>query len=196
VGGPGPTPSPLQLVEPRQVPLGGPRGLLVARTLPHWARRTVGAWCFADHFGPTPGGTGPGMHVPPQPHIGLQTVTWLIAGQVQHTDGLGSAQPIRPGELNLMTAGHGIAHAEDSADAAGLHGLQLWTALPQEHRQMRPAPRRTAAGRCGRPLGDGAGRRARRCPITGGGLLPAGGRPGPVGRPYGGALVTHVKMRA
>jgi redox-sensitive bicupin YhaK (pirin superfamily) len=82
VGGPGPTPSPLQLVEPRQVPLGGPRGLLVARTLPHRARRTVGAWCFADHFGPTPDGTGPGMHVPPHPHIGLQTVTWLIAGQV------------------------------------------------------------------------------------------------------------------
>jgi redox-sensitive bicupin YhaK (pirin superfamily) len=128
----------VQLVTAREVPLGGPRGLLVRRTLPHRERRTVGAWCFADHFGPTPRGTGTGMHVPPHPHIGLQTVTWLLAGEVRHTDGLGSALAIHPGELNLMTAGRGIAHAEDSSDAAGLHGLQLWVALPDAERQVEP----------------------------------------------------------
>jgi redox-sensitive bicupin YhaK (pirin superfamily) len=135
--GPGEAAS-VQLVAAREVPLGGPRGLLVRRTLPHRERRTVGAWCFADHFGPTPRGRGPGMHVPPHPHIGLQTVTWLLAGVVDHADGLGSAQAIHPGELNLMTAGRGIAHAEDSVDAAGLHGLQLWVALPDAQRQIDP----------------------------------------------------------
>jgi redox-sensitive bicupin YhaK (pirin superfamily) len=130
--------SSLELIGAREVPLGGPRGLLVRRTLPHRERRTVGAWCFADHFGPTPRGSGSGMHVPPHPHIGLQTVTWLLAGEVDHTDGLGSAQAIHPGELNLMTAGRGIAHAEDSVDAAGLHGLQLWVALPDAQRRIEP----------------------------------------------------------
>jgi redox-sensitive bicupin YhaK (pirin superfamily) len=135
-----------QLVRAREVPLGGPRGLLVRRTLPHRERRTVGAWCFADHFGPVrvdPVSGGSGMHVPPHPHIGLQTVTWLLAGDVLHRDSLGSVQRIRPGELNLMTAGRGIAHAEDSLAAGGagedtLHGLQLWVALPRAHRHQVP----------------------------------------------------------
>jgi redox-sensitive bicupin YhaK (pirin superfamily) len=81
------------------------------------------------------------MSVPPHPHIGLQTVTWLLAGNVLHRDSLGSEQMIRPGQLNLMTAGSGIAHAEESpADHDPvLHGVQLWVALPDASRQVRPA---------------------------------------------------------
>jgi len=132
---PGPGP---QLLGAREVPLGGPRAMVVRRTLPHRARRTVGAWCFADHYGPQQVGT-PGMHVPPHPHTGLQTVTWLFDGEVLHQDSLGSLQRIRPGELNLMTAGRGIAHAEDSRPVASpLHGLQLWIALPDAERNRDP----------------------------------------------------------
>src|SRR5262245_55822333 len=92
----------------------------------------VGAWCFADHFGPQAIVNMPGMQVPPHPHSGLQTVTWLVEGEVLHRDSLGSLAMIRPGQLNLMTAGHGIAHAEVSPDghSPSLHGLQLWIALP------------------------------------------------------------------
>jgi hypothetical protein len=77
--------------------------------------RTIGAWCFLDHYGPDEVSRGPGMRVPPHPHIGLQTVSWLFQGLVLHRDSLGSRQLIRPGELNLMTAGRGIAHSEESA---------------------------------------------------------------------------------
>src|SRR5262245_9859041 len=92
----------------------------------------VGAWCFVDHFGPEAILAGPGMQVPPHPHCGLQTVTWLLDGEVLHRDSIGSLAMIRPGQLNLMTAGAGIAHAEVSPDGHGpsLHGLQLWIALP------------------------------------------------------------------
>ena len=122
------------LLEPREVPLGGPRAMLVRRTLPHRDRRTVAAWCFVDHYGPAGGAP---MRVPPHPHTGLQTVSWLLSGHVRHTDSLGSDQVVRPGELNLMTAGHGIAHAEDSVDGSGpLHGVQLWVALPDAHRDQ------------------------------------------------------------
>lgn len=119
----------------------GPRGMLVNRTLPHRDRRMVGAWCFTDHFGPTDTGRGPGMRVPPHPHTGLQTVTWLLSGTVLHRDSLGTAQLIHPGQLNLMTAGHGIAHSEESLPdrAPVLHGVQLWVALPAAHRAVRPA---------------------------------------------------------
>src|SRR5262249_14187438 len=98
----------------------------------HATRRMVGAWCFADHFGPDAILAGPGMQVPPHPHCGLQTVTWLVDGEVLHRDSLGNLAMIRPGQLNLMTAGAGIAHAEVSPDGHGpsLHGLQLWVALP------------------------------------------------------------------
>ena len=133
----------------REVPLGGPRAMLVRRTLPHRVRRTVGAWCFVDHYGSSARPPGAPMHVPPHPHTGLQTVTWLFDGEVRHRDSLGSDQLVRPGELNLMTAGRGIAHAEDSVvDAAGgargassppLHGLQLWVALPAAQRGIAPA---------------------------------------------------------
>jgi redox-sensitive bicupin YhaK (pirin superfamily) len=134
-----------QLLAAREVPLGGPRALLVRRTLPHRQVRTIGAWCFVDHFGPAAvagDGTRGGMQVPPHPHIGLQTVTWLYAGEVLHRDSLGSVRRIRPGELNLMTAGRGIAHAEDSVldhpGTATLHGLQLWVALPDADRHQPP----------------------------------------------------------
>jgi redox-sensitive bicupin YhaK (pirin superfamily) len=112
----------------------------VRRLLPLRQRRSVGAWCFVDHYGPMSVDGVAGMQVPPHPHIGLQTVTWLIEGTVLHRDSLGSEQLIRPGQLNLMTAGHGIAHAEESPEDHDprLHGVQLWLALPGAHRQVAP----------------------------------------------------------
>lgn len=116
-----------RLIEPREVPLGGLRALNVWRTLPHRELPTVGAWCFVDHFGPTEDA----MTVLPHPHIGLQTVTWPLAGEVRHRDNLGSDVVLRPGELNLMTAGDGVAHSEFSVGEPHLmHGIQLWVALP------------------------------------------------------------------
>ena len=106
-------------------------GFRVRRALPRRGLRTVGAWCFADHMGPEVVTQTSGLDVGPHPHIGLQTVTWLVEGAVLHTDSLGSEQLIRPGQLNLMTAGRGIAHAEESVRATGtLHGVQLWVAQP------------------------------------------------------------------
>ena len=99
----------LELLLPREVPLGGPRAMLVQRTLPHRHRRAIGAWCFVDSYGPDDVAASGGMVVPPHPHTGLQTVSWLFSGEVLHRDSLGSEQLIRPGQLNLMTAGHGIA---------------------------------------------------------------------------------------
>ena len=113
----------------------------VRRLLPLRRRRSVGAWCFVDHYGPMSVDGVAGMQVPPHPHIGLQTVTWLIEGGVLHRDSLGSEQMIRPGQLHLMTAGHGIAHSEESPDGhdPGLHGVQLRLALPEADRQVAPA---------------------------------------------------------
>lgn len=113
----------------------------VRRLLPARRRRTVGAWCFADHYGPDSVDGGLGMQVPPHPHIGLQTVTWLFAGRVLHNDSIDNEQVIEPGQLNLMTAGRGISHAERSPLDHGqwLHGLQLWVALPDRARWMAPA---------------------------------------------------------
>ena len=106
-------------------------GFRVRRALPRRGLRTVGAWCFADHMGPEVVTETSGLDVGPHPHIGLQTVTWLVEGAVLHTDSLGSEQLIRPGQLNLMTAGRGIAHAEESVRARGTpHGVQLWIAQP------------------------------------------------------------------
>jgi len=112
----------------------------VRRLLPLRQRRSVGAWCFVDHYGPASVDGVAGMQVPPHPHIGLQTVTWLIEGTVLHRDSLGSEQLIRPGQLNLMTAGHGIAHSEESPEDhdPSLHGVQLWLALPDAYRQVAP----------------------------------------------------------
>jgi hypothetical protein len=112
----------------------------VRRALPRRRQRTVGAWCFADHLGPLPGG-GLGSGIGPHPHIGLQTVTWLVEGETLHRDSLGHEQLIRPGQLNLMTAGRGIAHAEEgtAADVGPHHGIQLWVAQPEGTRHDDPA---------------------------------------------------------
>jgi quercetin 2,3-dioxygenase len=136
-----PTPrASLRVLVPRDVPLGGTRAMHVRRTLPHRDLRTVGAWCFLDDYGPQDVGGAGAMQVPPHPHTGLQTVTWLLDGRVRHQDSLGNDQLVRPGELNLMTAGRGISHAETSpAGATGdLRGLQLWVALPSAHRDVAP----------------------------------------------------------
>ncbi len=118
-------------------------GLAVRRLLPLRTRRSVGGWCFIDHYGPADTDGRTGMNVPPHPHIGLQTVTWLLRGNVLHRDSLGSEQLIRPGQLNLMTSGRGIAHAEESVTPAAdrdpvLHGVQLWVALPDVRRHVAP----------------------------------------------------------
>jgi redox-sensitive bicupin YhaK (pirin superfamily) len=116
-------------------------GMKIRRALPSRERRLIGAWCFLDHFGPTDIGGTRGMRVGPHPHIGLQTVTWLLEGEVLHRDSLGSLQSIRPGQLNLMTSGRGISHSEESPPMATplLHGLQFWIALPDSARNMAPA---------------------------------------------------------
>ena len=132
-------PDEVEVLEPRDVPLGGPRAMTVRRTLPQRRRSLIGAWCFADHYGPDDVGATGGMDVPPHPHTGLQTVSWLFTGEIEHRDSLGSHTIVRPGELNLMTGGLGIAHSEVStAGTTTLHGVQLWVALPDEHRN---APR-------------------------------------------------------
>jgi redox-sensitive bicupin YhaK (pirin superfamily) len=101
----------------------------------------VGAWAFVDHYGPDDIADGSGMQVPPHPHVGLQTVSWLHDGEVQHRDSLGSLQTLRPRELGLMTSGRAIAHSEQSPapHARLLHGAQLWVALPDAHRHTSPA---------------------------------------------------------
>lgn len=105
----------------------------VQRSLPQRGRRTVGAWCFFDHAGPIVASSGE-AGIGPHPHIGLQTVTWVLAGELFHRDSLGSEQPIRPRELNLMTAGHGIVHAEENPSAGPVHLAQLWVAQPESTR--------------------------------------------------------------
>ena len=112
----------------------------IRRALPNRERRTVGAWCFLDHLGPVQFAPGKGMHVGPHPHIGLQTFTWMIEGEVVHRDSLGNEQVIRPGQVNLMTSGRGISHTEDSAqDGAAMHAAQLWIALPAAEKDREPA---------------------------------------------------------
>jgi redox-sensitive bicupin YhaK (pirin superfamily) len=115
--------------------------LTVRRALPTKGRRTVGAWCFADHMGPIAVTEHDGVDIGPHPHMGLQTVTWLVAGEILHRDSLGSEQPIRPGQLNLMTAGHGVSHAEEHTGRyrGDLHGIQLWIAQPEATRHGDPA---------------------------------------------------------
>jgi redox-sensitive bicupin YhaK (pirin superfamily) len=122
------------LLAGHDVPLG--RYTTVRRLLPHRQRRMIGAWCFVDHFGPDDVTGRPGMQVAPHPHTGLQTVTWLVDGAIEHHDSLGSHQLIAPGQLNLMSSGHGIAHSEHSPPQhpPGMHGLQLWISLPDHAR--------------------------------------------------------------
>src|ERR1700749_27738 len=129
----------LEVLRPREVPLGGPRVIQVRRTLPQRQRSLIGASCFADHYGPHDLRRSTGMDVPPHPHTGLQTISWLFSGEVEHRDSAGVHAIVRPGELNLMTAGAGICHSEVSTAAdrdatAVLHGVQLWAALPDSDR--------------------------------------------------------------
>ncbi len=126
-----------QRIEARPSDVGG---IVLRRALPSRALRTVGAWCFLDHAGPAQFGPGQGMHVGPHPHIGLQTFTWMIEGELLHRDSLGNEQRIRAGQVNLMTAGCGIVHSEDQVqDGGALHAAQMWIALPDAERQRAPA---------------------------------------------------------
>ncbi|MFD9241421.1 pirin family protein [Streptomyces sp. NPDC059556] len=142
-----------ELLSPRHVRLG--ESTEVRRLLPNLGRRMVGAWAFVDHYGPDDIADEPGMQVPPHPHMGLQTVSWLHDGEVLHRDSTGSLQTIRPRELGLMTSGRAISHSEESPrpHARYLHGAQLWVALPDAHRQVEPhfqhhadLPRTTSPG--------------------------------------------------
>ncbi len=144
-----PAASPIEITPSRTAEVGG---VQVRRALPRRTRRTVGAWCFADHMGPLStksaaleaGADDPdtsvGVAVGPHPHVGLQTVTWLLAGELLHRDSLGSEQEIRAGQLNLMTAGHGVSHAEESTGRRQqeMHGIQLWVAQPEATRHGAP----------------------------------------------------------
>jgi redox-sensitive bicupin YhaK (pirin superfamily) len=116
-------------------------GMAVRRSLPRARRRTVGAWCFVDHFGPLSVGPDGGLDIGPHPHTGLSTVTYLLDGQVLHRDSLGSEQVIRPGQLNLMTAGRGLSHSEEPTGhyRGTMHGVQLWVAQPEPVRHGAPA---------------------------------------------------------
>ena len=129
----------VRVIVPREVPLGGPRAMTVRRTLPARERSFVGAWCFVDHYGPDDVAESGGMDVAPHPHCGLATVSWLFSGEVEHRDSLGTLATVRPGEVNLMTAGRGISHSEVSTPGTTvLHGAQLWLVLPSASAQVEP----------------------------------------------------------
>ena len=115
-------------------------GFEIRRAIPNRHRRMVGAWCFLDHAGPVDYAPGQGLSIGPHPHIGLQTFTWMIEGEVLHRDSLGCEQLIHPGQVNLMTAGKGISHSEDSpmGRAGRFHSTQLWIALPDAERHREP----------------------------------------------------------
>ncbi|SNR37806.1 pirin family protein [Blastococcus mobilis] len=129
----------LDLLPGKEVLLG--ESTRVRRLLPTLGRRMIGAWAFVDHYGPDDIATSAGMQVAPHPHTGLQTVSWLLEGEVHHLDSVGSDVRFGPGQLALMTAGHGISHAEQSPanHPRFLHGAQLWVALPDAHRETAPA---------------------------------------------------------
>jgi len=129
------------ILTPRITDLGG---FSVRRLLPTAKRRMVGPWIFFDEMGPADFPAGTGINVRPHPHIGIATVTYLFEGEILHRDSVGSLQPIRPGDINLMVAGRGITHSErERAETTGtdhrLHGLQLWLALPEAHEETDPA---------------------------------------------------------
>ena len=130
-----------QIIVPRSVDLGG---FSVRRALPHTQRRMVGPFIFFDHFGPAVLRDGQGIDVRPHPHIGLATLTFLFDGEIMHRDSLGTAQPIRTGEVNWMTSGRGIVHSERTAperrvSGGGLHGLQCWIAMPTKDEEIAPS---------------------------------------------------------
>lgn len=116
--------------------IGDVGGIPIQRALPAKGRRSIGAWCFADHAGPATL-TRP-MNVGPHPHTGLSTFSWMIEGEILHRDSLGSEQVLRAGQVNLMTAGHGISHSEESLSDR-IHLAQLWIALPDGERERAPS---------------------------------------------------------
>nr|WP_255775351.1 pirin family protein [Microbulbifer sediminum] len=129
-----------EIIEPRSRELGG---FQVRRALPSREQQMVGPWIFFDHMGPADFPGGQGINVRPHPHIGICTVTYLFEGEILHRDSLGSLQPIRPGDINLMVAGSGIVHSERERDEVRslphrLHGLQLWLALPRDREEILP----------------------------------------------------------
>jgi len=129
------------ILMPKKTDLGG---FSVLRLLPTAKRRMVGPWIFFDHMGPARFSAGSGINVRPHPHIGIATVTYLFEGEILHRDSLGSLQPIRPGDINLMVTGCGMVHSERerpevTAVDHTLNGLQLWLALPVEHEEVEPA---------------------------------------------------------
>ena len=129
----------VEILSPREVPLGGLRAMTVRRTLPQRERSLIGAWCFLDHYGPDLVADIGGMSVAPHPHTGLQTVSWLFTGEIEHRDSAGHHAMVRPGEVNLMTAGRGISHSEISTpETTTVHGAQLWVALPDATRDSGP----------------------------------------------------------
>ena len=130
------------IIEPRVHDLGD--GFMVRRAVPTLQMRSVGPFVFVDHMGPALFEPGRGLDVRPHPHIGLATVTFLWDGAIEHRDTLGSRQVIRPGDVNWMTAGRGIAHSErtpaaERAAGSQAHGMQTWVALPQAHEETTPA---------------------------------------------------------
>jgi len=136
------------VITPREHDIGG---LTVRRVLPFRERRSVGPFVFFDHMGPAVLAAGDGIDVRPHPHIGLATITYLYDGVIMHRDSLGYEQPIRPGEINWMTAGRGIVHSErtpedERARQSGLFGIQAWIALPIAHEETDPAFTHYAAG--------------------------------------------------
>jgi redox-sensitive bicupin YhaK (pirin superfamily) len=129
------------IIEERAASIGN---FMVGRLLPFREKRAVGPFVFIDHMGPAELKAGDGMDVPPHPHIGLSTLTFLFEGSVMHKDSLGSEVEIEPGAVNWMTAGKGIVHSERTAaakrkTASTLHGLQIWVALPKELEQCEPS---------------------------------------------------------
>lgn len=133
-------PSIQMVIEPKEKELGG---FSVRRSLPYVKQRMVGPWVFFDHMGPADFEPEEGIDVRPHPHIGLATVTYLFDGEILHRDSLGSVQAIRPGAINLMVAGKGIAHSERTPEALRqyeqhVEGLQLWLALPDGQEEIEP----------------------------------------------------------
>ena len=150
----------VEITESRESRVGA---LRVRRALPQRARRMVGAWCFVDHMGPAAIDETHGLDVAPHPHIGLQTVTWLVVGEAVHRDSLGTEQVLMPGQLNLMTAGLGVSHSEEGTGRyrGELQGLQLWVAQPSATRHGTPAFEHHEAVATDRPR-QRAGHRPRR----------------------------------
>src|SRR5690242_1382752 len=139
-------------------------GFRVRRALPSPHRRSVGPFVFFDHMGPVVLAPGKGLDVRPHPHIGLATVTYLFEGEILHRDSLGNVQPIRPGEVNWMTAGRGIVHSERTPPAlraapSPVFGIQAWVALPRAREEMEPSFAHHGAASL--PVVEGKGSRVR-----------------------------------